>query len=299
MDITPASLVDKYISHLTNERRLASLTCISYTKDLNVLIKYLDGITLEQLQPSQVRHFVAQLHSKGLSGRSLARALSAWRGFYKYLIRYQGFSNNPCVDINAPKSIQALPHALSPDETAQLLAFTSNTTLTSRDRAMFELFYSSGLRLAELATLKPVNIDFQDATIRINGKGNKTRIVPVGSKAILALQDWLKQREKLIKPGEDALFLSQRGRAVSARTISYRLKMRALQQKIDHNVHPHVLRHSFASHILQSSGDLRAVQEMLGHSNITTTQVYTHLDFQHLAAVYDSAHPRAKKKADT
>jgi integrase/recombinase XerC len=296
MCITPTSLSSAYISHLTNERRLSPLTCKSYARDISILLKFLQKSSLNQMQSHHIRHFIAQLHSNGLSGRSLARIISAWRGFYNYLIRSHSFTLNPCIGIHAPKSPKSLPHTLSPDETTQLLTFPSDDLLNSRDRTMFELFYSSGLRLAELAKLEPIDVNFSDGTVRINGKGDKTRIVPVGRKAIAALQTWIKQRDKLVKPGEKALFLSRRGNAISTRTISHRLKNRAIQQGITINVHPHMLRHSFASHLLQSSGDLRAVQDMLGHVNISTTQVYTHLDFQHLTKVYDMAHPRAKKK---
>lgn len=296
MHITPTSLAAAYISHLRNERRLSPLTCKSYAGDICILLKYLQKTPLNHTQSHHIRHYIAQLHHHGLSGRSLARIISSWRGFYSYLIRSHNFTQNPCVGIHAPKSPRKLPHTLSPDETTQLLTFPADDLLNSRDRAMFELFYSSGLRLAELAKLEPGDVNFSEGTVRINGKGDKTRIVPVGSKAMAALQAWLKQREKLINPGEKALFLSRHGNAISARTISYRLKNRAIQQGITSNVHPHMLRHSFASHLLQSSGDLRAVQDMLGHANISTTQVYAHLDFQHLTKIYDTAHPRAKRK---
>ncbi len=296
MPITPVSLSAIYLSHLSNERRLSPLTCKSYARDIAILLKHLQKIPLNLVQPHHIRHFIAQLHSQGFSGRSLARVISTWRGFYSYLMRSHNFSQNPCIGIHAPKSPKTLPHTLSPDETVQLLTFSADNLLNIRDRAMFELFYSSGLRLAELANLQTMDVNFSDGTIRINGKGEKTRIVPVGSKAITALKAWLKQRDKFIKPGVMALFLSRPGKPISARTISHRLKNRALQQGIASNVHPHMLRHSFASHLLQSSGDLRAVQEMLGHANISTTQMYTHLDFQHLTKVYDAAHPRAKKK---
>ncbi|MEK6735702.1 MAG: tyrosine recombinase XerC [Pseudomonadota bacterium] len=296
MNSKPESLAAAFIHHLTNERRLSPLTCKSYTHDIGVLLKLVKQTDLEQVQAQNIRHIIAQLHGKGLSGRSLARMLSTWRGFYTYLIRDHRYQQNPCIGIRVPKSPRKLPHALSPDEAAQLLAFPVNDNLTIRDSAMFELFYSSGLRLAELTQLKPDDIDFPDGTIRVNGKGGKTRIVPVGIQAIQALKAWLRQRDHIIRPGVTALFLSHRGEAISPRTLSYRLKNRARQQGLHQNVHPHVLRHSFASHLLQSSGDLRAVQEMLGHAHITSTQVYTHLDFQHLTKVYDTAHPRAKKK---
>ena len=292
----PSSLVDAYILHLTNERRLSPLTCENYSRDITALLKLATKTPLNQLRIHHIRRFVAQLHSKGLSGRSLARMLSAWRGLYNYLARDHGYTHNPCAGLRAPKSTKSLPHVLSPDEAAKLLEFKANDLITLRDKAMFELFYSSGLRLTELINLTPEDINFTESTVLVHGKGDKTRIVPIGRQAIQALREWIKQREALLKPGENALFLSRNGRGISSRSVSQRLKMRALQQGISLNVHPHVLRHSFASHLLQSSADLRAVQEMLGHANISTTQTYTHLDFQHLAKVYDAAHPRAKKK---
>ena len=292
----PSSLVDAYILHLTNERRLSPLTCENYSRDITALLKLSTKTPLNQLRIHHIRRFVAQLHSKGLSGRSLARMLSAWRGLYNYLARDHGYTHNPCAGLRAPKSTKSLPHVLSPDEAAKLLEFKANDLITLRDKAMFELFYSSGLRLTELINLTPENLNFTESTVLVHGKGDKTRVVPIGRQAIQALREWMKQRGALLKPGENALFLSRNGRGISSRSVSQRLKMRALQQGISLNVHPHVLRHSFASHLLQSSADLRAVQEMLGHANISTTQTYTHLDFQHLAKVYDAAHPRAKKK---
>ncbi len=295
-DYSPESFATAFNSHLVNERRLSSHTCNSYAKDIRILLEHLTAISLEQAQPGHIRQIIAKLHGKGLSGKSLARMLSAWRRFYHYLIRDYGFHHNPCTGIRVPKSPKKLPHVLSPDETAQLLTFTDLDILTVRDRAMFELFYSSGLRLAELTQLKPEDVDFSSGTVRVIGKGEKTRIVPVGKKAIEALQSWLAASQTIIKSGVKALFLSKHGNAISARTISHRLKMHSRKKHIRQNVHPHMLRHSFASHLLQSSGDLRAVQEMLGHAHIASTQVYTHLDFQHLTKVYDAAHPRAKKK---
>jgi len=292
----PSSLVDAYILHLTNERRLSPLTCENYSRDITALLKLATKTPLNQLRVHHIRRFVAQLHSKGLSGRSLARMLSAWRGLYNYLARDHGYTHNPCAGLRAPKSTKSLPHVLSPDEAAKLLEFKANDLITLRDKAMFELFYSSGLRLTELINLTPEDLNFTESTVLVHGKGDKMRVVPIGRQAIQALREWMKQREALLKPGENALFLSRNGRGISSRSVSQRLKMRALQQGISLNVHPHVLRHSFASHLLQSSADLRAVQEMLGHANISTTQTYTHLDFQHLAKVYDAAHPRAKKK---
>lgn len=294
-----SELVSAYLTHLTHERRLSSLTEKSYARDLALLLQLCEKTPLNQLHAHHIRHFIAKLHGGGLSGKSLARMLSAWRGFYRYLIRHHGYADNPCNGMRVPKSAKNLPHALSPDETAKLMAFENKDNedqLSVRDRAMLELFYSSGLRLTELTQLRPEDVNFIEGTVRVQGKGNKTRIVPVGRYALQALQAWLQQREGMLRPGETALFLSLRGNRISPRAVEYRLNKRAAQQNLTSHAHPHVLRHSFASHVLQSSGDLRAVQEMLGHASISTTQVYTHLDFQHLAQIYDSAHPRAKRK---
>lgn len=297
-------LLDEYLVYLTSTRSLSVQTQQHYRRDLLALVRCItiqnqnkiSDAALTGLRSQDIRYFIARLHGDGLSGRSLARMLSAWRGFYRYLIRHHRHNGNPCLDVRVPKSPQKLPHALSPDEAAQLLAFNPADTLTTRDLAIFELFYSSGLRLTELTQLQPADIDFNEGTVRVTGKGNKTRIVPVGELALRALQAWLPLRNTWLAPGETALFLSQRGHRIHPRTIAYRLQQRARLQSLDDRVHPHALRHSFASHLLQSSGNLRAVQEMLGHSSIRSTQVYTHLDFQHLAKIYDQAHPRARKK---
>jgi integrase/recombinase XerC len=249
------------------------------------------------LQNHQIRRFIAQLHARGLGGKSLARILSAWRGFFSHLARDHGYMRNPCIGVRAPKSPRPLPKALSPDEAAQLLNISAEDPLAVRDRAMFELFYSSGLRLSELASLRLEDLNRDDATVRVLGKGNKTRVVPVGSRAIEALQVWESVRALLAAPEQTALFLDLRGAPVAVRNIQLRLKALAIRQGLPTHVHPHMLRHSFASHVLQSSGDLRAVQEMLGHASISTTQIYTHLDFQYLAKIYDQAHPRAKRKS--
>ncbi len=296
MNGKPKDLEIAFLNHLIYERRLSPHTHDNYARDLRILFEHLNQTSLELVQPHHIRQVIMQLHSKGLAGRSLSRMLSAWRTFYKYLIRDHHFKHNPCSGVRVPKSNHKLPNALSPDEAVKLLEFPTDDILASRDSAMFELFYSSGLRLAELAQLIPGDIDCFEGTIRVNGKGGKMRIVPIGDKAIASLKVWLKLRDKLIKPNINKLFLSRRGDPISTRTISHRLKERARRQGINKNVHPHMLRHSFASHLLQSSGDLRAVQEMLGHAHITSTQVYTHLDFQHLTKIYDSTHPRAKKK---
>jgi integrase/recombinase XerC len=285
-----------YLAHLTNERRLSAHTALNYGRDIKVLLELSRNTPLAQLQIHQVRRFVAQLHARGLDGRSLARRLSAWRGFFRYLARDHGYTNNPCVGLRAPKAKKALPEALSPDEAARLMEIPCDDAWSIRDKAIVELFYSSGLRLSELTALAPADINFSDATVQVTGKGSKTRIVPVGRQAISALKMWLGQRDALVKGAEDALFLSPKGARLSPRTIQYRMKSWALKLGLDSDLYPHKLRHSFASHVLQSSGDLRAVQEMLGHASISTTQVYTHLDFQYLAKAYDAAHPRAKRK---
>ncbi len=286
-----------FLNHLATERRLSRNTIVSYERDISALIELAAATSLAKLQVHHLRRFVAQLHARGLDGRSLARMLSAWRGFYRYLARDHGYVNNPCAGLRAPKAKKSLPHALSPDEAGRLMEIPAEDELAVRDKAMCELFYSSGLRLAELTGLKPGDLNFGDATVRVTGKGAKTRVVPVGSHALVALRDWLKLRELVVNEGVDAMFVNRSGRPLSPRSVQYRIKQWALKLGLATDVHPHVLRHSFASHVLQSSGDLRAVQEMLGHASISTTQVYTHLDFQQLAKVYDAAHPRAKKKS--
>ncbi len=285
-----------YLAHLANERRLSPHTTLNYGRDITALLELSRSTPLAQLQIHQVRRFVSQLHARGLDGRSLARMLSAWRGFFRYLARDHGYTNNPCVGLRAPKAKKALPEALSPEEAARLMEIPCDDAWSIRDKAIFELFYSSGLRLSELTGLAPADIHFSDATVQVTGKGSKTRIVPVGRHAISALNKWLAQRDAFIKvDGDNALFVNRNGARLSPRTIQNRVKSWALKLGLDSDVYPHKLRHSFASHVLQSSGDLRAVQEMLGHASISTTQVYTHLDFQYLAKAYDAAHPRAKR----
>ncbi|WP_181376181.1 tyrosine recombinase XerC [Novimethylophilus kurashikiensis] len=291
MDYLPS-----YLAYLAHERGLSPLSSDNYARDIRVLLQLADQTPLAELTPQHIRRFVGTMHGKGLSGTSIARRLSAWRGFFDYLVRRHGFSANPCIGIRPPKSPKKLPQALSTDEAARLMEIESSEDIFStRDKAILELFYSSGLRLAELVGLDVDGLDVADATVKVTGKGSKTRIVPVGTRALEALSTWIQQRASLASPDEPALFLNKNGQRLSARAVQYRVKHWALTLGINGNVHPHVLRHSFASHVLQSSGDLRAVQEMLGHASISTTQVYTHLDFQHLAKVYDTAHPRAKK----
>jgi integrase/recombinase XerC len=223
--------------------------------------------------------------------------LSAWRGFYHYLARDHGYAANPCLGIRAPRAGRKLPKALSPDEAARLMQVEGAGLLVARDKAILELLYSSGLRLSELTGLAVQDLNLRDATVQVTGKGSKTRIVPIGSHALEALKAWLTQRDAVVPPGERALFVAKGGARMSGSSVQQRVKHWARKFGLSGSIHPHVLRHSFASHVLQSSGDLRAVQEMLGHASISTTQVYTHLDFQHLAKAYDAAHPRAKRKS--
>jgi integrase/recombinase XerC len=291
-------LLADYLSFLNYERGLSPLTRESYARDIKQLIALSDGTALNNLQNSHIRRYIASLHSKGLGGKSIARMLSSWRGFFDFLIQRHQFTNNPVNGLRAPKSAKSLPKALSIEQTIQLVDIKDNDILSVRDHAILELFYSSGLRLSEVVNLNIDQLDFSEGTVTVTGKGNKTRIVPLGNHAIVAIQNWLKLRTSLLNknPNDKALFISNHGKRISARNIQYRLKAWSIKQEINSSVHPHMLRHSFASHVLQSSGDLRAVQEMLGHANISTTQVYTHLDYQHLTKIYDTAHPRAKKK---
>ncbi|HSS46782.1 MAG TPA: tyrosine recombinase XerC [Burkholderiales bacterium] len=284
----------RYLSYLATERRLSRHTCENYARDVVMLLQLAGTTLLKDLQIQHIRRFVAQLHAQGLSGKTLARMLSAWRGFYRYLARDSGFTHNPCQGLRAPKSAKTLPHALSPDEANRLMEISTDGPQALRDKAILELLYSSGLRLSELAGLLVPDINLDNATVRVTGKGSKTRIVPVGSHALNAIRAWLSERDKTAR--SDALFVNRDGKPISTRAIEYLVKKWAVKQGISSHVHPHMLRHSFASHLLQSSGDLRAVQEMLGHASISTTQIYTHLDFQYLAKAYDKAHPRAKKK---
>ena len=285
-----------FLSQLRQERRLSRHTADAYARDVRALLELAATTPLAALQIHQFRRFVAQLHGRGLGGKSLARLLSAWRGFFNYLGRDHGFTRNPCTGVRPPKSPKSLPKALSPDEAARLVSIADGDKLAVRDRAIFEMLYSSGLRLSELTSLKSGDVSFADATVRVTGKGNKTRVVPVVSHALQALKAWMTVWQLLAKQDETALFLSRHGDAITPRAIQQRLKTWSIKQGLPSHVHPHMLRHSFASHVLQSSGDLRAVQELLGHANITTTQVYTQLDFGHLSKVYDAAHPRAKKR---
>lgn len=291
--------VEDFLAELAIQRRASPHTLDAYRRDLKRLDELAQnfGGDIVTLNPAQLRRGLMQLHSRDLAPRSIARTLSGWRSFYAWLAKKGRIAANPADTLKAPKRPRLLPKALGVDQAAALLNAPVNGPLEQRDAAMFELFYSSGLRLAELVSLDwPGGIDFDSGEVTVTGKRRKTRVVPLGNKARQALDIWLQQRPSLLQTGETALFVSQRGTRLTARQVQSRLARWAKQTGIGVHVHPHMLRHSFASHVLQSSGDLRAVQEMLGHSSITATQIYTHLDFQHLAKIYDNAHPRAKVK---
>jgi integrase/recombinase XerC len=294
-----ADWIDQFIRHLEYERRLSALTCKHYRRDLNSLRKYCDKTGVERwpdLDSEDVRSFAAATFRQGLSPRSIQRQLSAVRTFFRYLAREKHVSQNPAESVRAPKSGKRLPENLDADRMARLLDFSGEGPLVARDRAMLELMYSSGLRLAELTGLNLGDVDLADATTHVTGKGNKDRILPVGRQALEAIAAWLKVRVTLAAADEVAMFVSQRGTRLSPRSVQARVDYWAKRQGISTKVYPHLLRHSFATHLLESSHDLRGVQELLGHANISTTQVYTHLDFQHLAQIYDQTHPRARIK---
>ncbi|MGB1141055.1 MAG: tyrosine recombinase XerC [Halioglobus sp.] len=286
---------EQFLTYLRDVRQLSPHTLSNYQRDLRALQDYCGRRSLAELVESDIRGWVSQMHRRGLSGSSIQRRLSATRSFYNYLGREAGRPRNPAASVQAPRKPRRLPKTMDADQVDRYLSFDDDTPLALRDRAMAELFYSSGLRLSELAAVDVDDIDAATQLLTVTGKGNKTRTVPVGSVAMNAIQQWLKARPEC---GNDtgALFTSSRGGRISVRNIQDRLKLQGRRAGMHQDVHPHMLRHSFASHMLESSGDLRAVQELLGHANISTTQVYTHLDFQHLAKVYDAAHPRAKRR---
>ena len=292
--------IDRYLHHLQTERRLSGNTRLHYRRDLMELLAFCEKVGVHdwcRLDTHQVRQFAAQVHRRGLSGRSIQRRLSAIRGFYNYLLREQVVTGNPAHDVSAPKSPQRLPDTLSVDDISSLLAVETDDPLEVRDLAMLELMYSSGLRLSELVSLDTRDMDLEERVLRVTGKGSKTRLLPIGRKAVQALQDWLRVRATQLAEGETAVFTGRSGRRLGVRAVQQRVHRWAQRRGLPGDVHPHTLRHSFASHLLESSGDLRAVQELLGHADISTTQIYTHLDFQHLARVYDKAHPRARKSS--
>jgi integrase/recombinase XerC len=299
MDSGEREWIDRFLSHLAHERRVSGHTIEAYRRDLLTLAQFGGRRKIaawDGFDNSQIRTFAAALHGAGLAPRSIQRHLSAARTFYEFLMREGRCARNPALDVRAPKAKKRLPATLDADQMGRLLAFRVDDSLSARDKAIMELFYSSGLRLAELVSLSVTAVDLKDRTVRVLGKGSKTRIVPVGRQAVDALKTWLKERGMLVKSGVDALFVGQSGRPLSVRAVQLRVGAWGRRQGIGVHVHPHMFRHSFATHLLESSGDLRGVQELLGHADIGTTQIYTHLDFQHLATVYDAAHPRARRR---
>ncbi|MFO1265519.1 MAG: tyrosine recombinase XerC [Rubrivivax sp.] len=286
-------------THLASERRLSAHSAAADLRDLAALAQWCDRNGVERweaLDGQHVRRFAAHGHAAGLGARSLARRLAAVRTFCEFLLRERVIVHNPGSDIRAPKAPRRLPHTLDADMMARLLALQPRDPLEVRDLAIMELFYSSGLRLAELLALDLGDVDLEDRTVRVLGKGAKTRIVPVGRMAVAALQRWLRERAAHAGPGQRAIFVGQGGRRLGSRAVQLRVRAHALRQGLPVGVHPHLFRHSFATHLLESSRDLRGVQELLGHANIGTTQVYTHLDFQHLARIYEDSHPRARRR---
>lgn len=296
------SYIETFVHHVRTQKQLSPRTCDSYLRDLQVLNHYCHQHNISQINhilPQDIRHCLGLRYRQGLSGKSLQRWLSAVRQFFIFGGQHFQLQSNPAAGIRAPKAEKPLPKTLDVDQAGQYVELTGDDPLTLRDRAMLELMYSSGLRLAEMVGLNVSAIELSNRQLTVLGKGNKWRTLPIGSQALTALQQWLTVRQQLLKnDAEPALFISKLGTRISHRNVQKRFAEHAQAQGIDKPVNPHMLRHSFASHMLESSGDLRAVQELLGHANIATTQIYTHLDFQHLASVYDKAHPRAQKRSD-
>ena len=291
--------IDGYLKHLGTERRLSPHTATNYARDLRALAEFMERSNLsdwKRVDSQHVRVFAARAHAGGLSPRSVQRRLSAVRGFFNYLLRERIVTSNPAVEIRAPKAARRLPGTLDVDQLNQLLDIPAEDALAVRDKAIMELFYSSGLRLDELVGLDIGQLDLPDRTVRVLGKGRKTRVVPVGRKAIEALRVWLRERATLADVKDPALFVGRNGSRLKHRAIQLRIAHWARRKGLPAHVHPHLFRHSFATHLLESSKDLRGVQELLGHADISTTQIYTHLDFAHLARTYDASHPRAKRK---
>ena len=296
MQASEAAKIEAFLGTL---HHLSGHTRKAYAGDLAVFLDYCEQLEVKRWQDldgRQIRGYITQRHRRGIGGRSLRRNLSSIRAFYRYLLNRGEVAQNPAEGITTPRVEKRLPETLDTEQSARLVEIKGDDVLTIRDRAILELIYSSGLRLAECVGLDRYSIDSRDGLVTVVGKGNKTRRVPVGKYALDAVGAWLKVRSQLAELDETALFVSARGRRISARSVQQRLRQWALKQGLDTPVHPHMLRHSFATHLLESSGDLRAVQELLGHADISTTQIYTNLDFQHLASVYDQAHPRARKK---
>jgi len=291
----PVADIEDYLAHLQVERRMSAHTLDAYRRDLVSLAQWAqhEGVEVSALHGEQVRGFVAAEHRRGLSPKSLQRRLSACRSFYAWLVKQGRIAASPAASIRSPKAPRKLPQVLDPDEAKALVEVPTDAPLGLRDRALLELFYSSGLRLSELCALRWRDLDLGDALVNVLGKGNKQRSVPLGSHARAALAEW---RASTGATNDAHVFPGRGGVPITPRAVQLRMRHLAQQQGLFKRVHPHLLRHSFASHILESSGDLRGVQELLGHADIATTQIYTHLDYQHLAKVYDAAHPRARRK---
>lgn len=303
-------LLQAYLQHIKFERGLSALTSLSYARDIALLYTLIqknnaipqqafdEKSALTSLKNVDIRRMLATLHSRGLNEKSIARVLSSWRGFFKFLTHHKNFTANPTQGLKAPKAEKKLPQTLSTDQAVHFVNIEGVDFLSVRDHAILELFYSSGLRLSELVNLTQQDLDFTDGIVTVTGKGNKTRAIPMGSHAMAAIRQWqnIRQMLKIAPEHQHILFLTKNGTPMTPRAVQYRFKYWATKKHMLANMYPHLLRHSFASHVLQSSQDLRGVQEMLGHANISTTQVYTHLDFQHLALIYDKSHPRAQKK---
>ncbi len=288
--------IQAFLAHLEGERRLSPRTIEAYRRDLEDIRRFFKGRELASLTPDDIRAYVAFGHRRGLDGKSLARRLAALRGLYRFLIREGRLKANPALGIRPPKSLRRLPATLSVEQVEGLLETEAQDPLEVRDLAMLELLYSSGLRLAELVGLDTGDLDLEDRSVRVLGKGGKVRLVPVGRKAAQALDRWLELRRAWVPPEEKALFVGKKGKRLTPRAVQLRLRAWGMKRGLGTPLHPHRLRHAFATHLLESSGDLRAVQELLGHAHLSTTQIYTHVDFQHLAEVYDRAHPRARRK---
>jgi len=294
------SLIEQFLHYLATERQLSPHTLDNYSRDLEKIYFFTEEHELSDWQVVEarhIRHFVAQLHRQGLAGSSIQRTLSAVRSFFRYLCREQVLEHNPADAVQAPKTPRKLPDTLDADQMNHLLEVPVTDAVSSRDAAMMELIYSSGLRISELVGLNLQALDLADHSLRVTGKGNKTRVLPIGRKALAALDIWLEYRLELADFDEQALFVSRQGTRITVRSVQQRMDYWGKRLGVQGKVHPHRLRHSFASHMLESSGDLRAVQELLGHEDISTTQIYTHLDFQHLMQVYEKSHPRAQRKS--
>jgi integrase/recombinase XerC len=297
--------IERFRAHLTSERRMSAHTVAAYLRDLRELERFCAARRIARwnaLDHALIRTFAASQHAAGLGGRSIQRRLSAIRTFYEFLVREGCCVSNPGEDVRAPKAQKRLPTTLDADQMGRLLAFRAEDALSARDKAIMELFYSSGLRLSELVGLDLSSLDLADRTVRVLGKGAKSRVIPMGRYAIEALRNWLPERALILGSAAAAdfagpVFVGRGGRRLTARAVQLRISAWARRQGLGVHLHPHMFRHSFASHLLESSGNLRGVQELLGHADIGTTQIYTHLDFQHLARIYDSAHPRARRRS--